>query len=62
MIQRGQRLLPKDIPDHGDLLAKILHAEGVDVRLGSPAVKVRRGGDGVEVWTEAGAKVTRPES
>ena len=58
MIQRGGRLLPKDLPDHGDLLAKILRAEGVDIRLGSPAVKVRRGGDGVEVWSEAGEKVT----
>lgn len=58
LIQRSGRLLPKDLPDHGDLLANILRSEGVDVRLGSPAVKVRRGGDGVEVWTEAGDRVT----
>jgi pyruvate/2-oxoglutarate dehydrogenase complex dihydrolipoamide dehydrogenase (E3) component len=58
LIQRGHRLLPNDLPDHSDLIAKILRSEGVDVRLGSPAVKVRRGGDGVEVWTEAGEKVT----
>lgn len=58
IIHRGAHLLPRDLPDHGDLLAKVLRREGVDVRLGSPAVKARRGGDGVEVWTESGDKVT----
>jgi pyruvate/2-oxoglutarate dehydrogenase complex dihydrolipoamide dehydrogenase (E3) component len=58
MIARGPRPLPKDLPEHGDLLAGILRSEGVDVRLGSPAVKVRQSGEGVEVWTDAGDKVS----
>lgn len=59
MIERGPRLLPKDFPDHSDLLAKILRSEGVDIRLGSPAVKARSRNDGgVDVWTDSGDKVT----
>lgn len=58
MIQRGPRLLPNDLPDHGDLIAKILRSEGVDVRLGSPVVRARTGGSGVEVWTDTGDRAT----
>ena len=58
MIERGPRLLANDLPDHGDLIAKILRSEGVDVRLGSTVVEARTGGSGVEVWTAAGDRAT----
>lgn len=58
MIHRGDRLLPKDHSRHGEMIADVLRTEGVDVRLGSPAVKVRSGRQGLRVWTDAGDDVT----
>jgi len=57
MLEIEPRLLPRDHPEHGERLLRILREEGVDVRLGTTASKVRKGGDGVNVWIDDG-KVT----
>lgn len=57
VLEMEPNLLPRDHPQHGERLLGILREEGVDVRLGTTATKVRKGGDGVNVWTEGG-KVT----
>src|SRR5215210_59912 len=48
LLQRGERILPRDEPELVDRLAGRLRAEGVDLRLGAEAARVTR---------EAGLKV-----
>ena len=57
MLEMEPQLLPLDHPGHGERLLRILRDEGVDVRLGTTASKVRKGGDGINVWIDDG-KVT----
>lgn len=57
MLEMAQHLLPRDHAGHGERLLRILQDEGVDVHLGATATKVRKGGDGVNVWID-GKKVT----
>ncbi|RLE21480.1 MAG: pyridine nucleotide-disulfide oxidoreductase [Actinobacteria bacterium] len=57
VLEMEPNLLPRDHPPHGERLLRILREEGVDVRLGTTATKVRKGGDGVNVWIDGG-KVT----
>ena len=56
MLEMGNQLLPRDHPPHGARLLQIMRDEGVDVRLGTTATKVRKGGDGVNVWIESDGK------
>jgi len=42
LLQRGDRLLPRDEPELAAILAEVLRAEGVDVRLGTEASRVVR--------------------
>jgi pyruvate/2-oxoglutarate dehydrogenase complex dihydrolipoamide dehydrogenase (E3) component len=58
IVEMEDRLLVKDDPDHADRLLSILRNEGVDVRLGAMATKVRKGGDGIDVTLSTGDKVT----
>jgi pyruvate/2-oxoglutarate dehydrogenase complex dihydrolipoamide dehydrogenase (E3) component len=57
VLEMEPRLLPRDYWPHGERLLRILREEGVDIRLGTTARKVRKGGDGVNVWIDDG-KVT----
>ncbi len=58
MVEMADRLLPSDDPEHARRLLGILRNEGVEVRLGAMATKVRKGGDGVNVSLDGGGKVT----
>ena len=58
MVQRGDRLLPKDLPSHAELLADVLRREGVDIRLRTSATAVRASGEGVAVSTDTGDAIT----
>lgn len=49
LIERGDRLLPRDEPTHSARLLETLRSEGIDVRLDTTPVRVVRGGDGVNV-------------
>jgi len=54
LLQRGERLLPRDDPEAGALLETVLRAEGVDVRCGTEASSFARDGEDVVVETSAG--------
>ena len=58
ILELGDRLLPRDEPDHAERLLRVLRHEGVDVRLGATAVRVAKGGDGVNVHLEDGSTIT----
>ena len=49
VLQRGDRLLPRDDPDAGTLIAEVLRAEGVDVRFGTVPTRIERDGSVVRV-------------
>jgi len=44
IVEAAERLLPLDEPEAGDIVAAVLAAEGVDVRLGAGAQRVERDG------------------
>jgi pyruvate/2-oxoglutarate dehydrogenase complex dihydrolipoamide dehydrogenase (E3) component len=44
VLQRGDRLLPRDDPDAGALITEVLRAEGVAVRVGTIPMRVERSG------------------
>ena len=52
LVELGERLLPNEEPDASALIAARLDAEGVDVRLGTRAVRMTRDGDGAELQLE----------
>jgi pyruvate/2-oxoglutarate dehydrogenase complex dihydrolipoamide dehydrogenase (E3) component len=55
LVQRAPRLLPRDDPAAGDLLADAFREEGIDVRLGAEVTRVESGVAGLTVHsTEAG--------
>lgn len=57
LVQRGPRLLPNADPDCASVLADVLRAEGVDVRLGTAVERVERRGDEI-VLTAGGEQLT----
>lgn len=63
VIQRGDRLLPKDDPDAGVLLADVFRDEGVEVRFRTTPTRVERDASGlrVEVQGPGGAEVLRAD-
>jgi pyruvate/2-oxoglutarate dehydrogenase complex dihydrolipoamide dehydrogenase (E3) component len=57
VIEAAERVLPAEEPEVGDLLAGVLHAEGVDLRLGRRALEVIECADGVVVDLDDGTRV-----
>jgi pyruvate/2-oxoglutarate dehydrogenase complex dihydrolipoamide dehydrogenase (E3) component len=49
ILQRGDRLLPKDDPDAGRLLAEAFRDEGIEVRFGTTPTLVERDASGLRV-------------
>jgi len=42
IVERGERLFPKDDPEVGPLMERLLRAEGIDLRLSAAALSVKR--------------------
>ena len=63
VLQRGDRLLPKDDPDAGAMLAGVFRDEGIEVRFGTTPTRVGRdaAGLGVEVGGPGGVEVLRAD-
>jgi pyruvate/2-oxoglutarate dehydrogenase complex dihydrolipoamide dehydrogenase (E3) component len=62
VVEAMDRLLPPEEPEAGALLAEVLQAQGMDVRVGAKAVRVTRAADGtVEVELEGGDVVSGDE-
>lgn len=57
LVQRGQRLLPADDPQAGELIEQRLRAEGVDVRCGCNVRRVGMREEGTTVHLDDGAAV-----
>ena len=58
LIERGDRLIPREEPFASEQVEQSLRELGVDVRLGSSATAVRASGREVEVELEPGSAVT----
>jgi pyruvate/2-oxoglutarate dehydrogenase complex dihydrolipoamide dehydrogenase (E3) component len=61
LIERGDRLIPREEPFAGDDVEQSLRELGVDVRKGAGAVAVRSNGAGVEVELDSGESVSGDE-
>ena len=61
LVQAGERLLPRDEPFAGELVAESLRERGVDVRLGAKAKSVSRESGEVVVELEGGDSVRGAE-
>jgi pyruvate/2-oxoglutarate dehydrogenase complex dihydrolipoamide dehydrogenase (E3) component len=61
IVQRPDRLLPREDPAVGELIAERLREDGIDVRLGSRAVAVERHGAGRVVRLADGRAVAGEE-
>jgi pyruvate/2-oxoglutarate dehydrogenase complex dihydrolipoamide dehydrogenase (E3) component len=57
LVQRAERLIDREDPRVGELIAKALSDEGVDVRVGRQVVRASRHGGGASVELDDGAKV-----
>lgn len=57
LIEGAERLLDREEPFAGELVAEALRAEGVELHVGVQASKVRRQGDEVTVTLESGEEV-----
>ncbi len=47
LVQRGERILPKEDPDASAIVTAAMQRDGVDVRVGSAAVRVHAADDGL---------------
>lgn len=56
IVEQAPRLLPREDPEVGDLLARRFAAEGLEVRTGTSAVGVERCGDRWRVTLRGGAR------
>lgn len=54
VLEAGPRLLARDEPEAGGLLAEVFRAEGIDVRLGESATRVGHAEDGFGVQLDSG--------
>lgn len=61
VVERGARLIAKDDEDVSTEVKKILELEGIDVRLGTTALRVDRAGDRVTLVVDDGKGETRIE-
>jgi dihydrolipoamide dehydrogenase len=57
LIQRGDRLLDREDPRVGDIVATNLREDGIDIRLGRHATAARRDGDAAVVELDDGTSV-----
>jgi pyruvate/2-oxoglutarate dehydrogenase complex dihydrolipoamide dehydrogenase (E3) component len=57
LVEAGPRLLAREAPAVGDLLAELLADEGIDVRTGVKAESVERAGGGIRLTLESGGTV-----
>ncbi len=58
VVEAAERLLPLEEPESGDVLAKVLAAEGMEVRAGTKVVEVGRDGDLIRVATDTGQRIS----
>ncbi|MGI8679395.1 MAG: dihydrolipoyl dehydrogenase family protein [Jatrophihabitans sp.] len=58
MVEGAPRLLAREEPEAGEVLAAVFDREGIAVRLGVQVAKVEAGGDGVVVTLSDGASIT----
>ncbi len=58
IVEAAERLLPLDEPEAGEIVAGVLAAEGVDVRVGARAQRVERDGRRFAVVLDGGDAVT----
>ena len=58
IVEALDRLLPREEPEVGELLASVFESEGIRVEVGVPAESVRRSGDGVEVTLANGTALS----
>jgi pyruvate/2-oxoglutarate dehydrogenase complex dihydrolipoamide dehydrogenase (E3) component len=58
LIERASRLIPQEDVDLGDALGRAFAARGMDVRVDTPAERLRRIDGGVEVLLGSGQRVT----
>ena len=58
IVEAADRLLPLDEPEAGAVVAEVFAAEGVDVRTGTRAQRVRHDGTAFTVTLDSGAEVT----
>ncbi|GAA4895387.1 dihydrolipoyl dehydrogenase family protein [Actinomycetospora straminea] len=56
VVEAAEHVLPAEEPEVGDLLAEVLRADGVDLRLGRRAVRVTDGADGPVVDLDDGSR------
>ncbi len=57
LVQHGDRLLPKEEPEAGEVVADVFRREGIDVRFGVRATAVAAEGDGVRLELDDGSAV-----
>ncbi|MCG5219459.1 dihydrolipoyl dehydrogenase family protein [Streptosporangium sp. KLBMP 9127] len=58
VVEGGPRLLPAEEPEAGEVVAEVFTREGIDVRLGARAARVRGDGRRFEVGLDSGATLT----
>lgn len=58
IVEAGDRLLPMEEPEVGEVLASVFEAEGIAVHTGARAERVERRGEAVRAVLEGGAEVT----
>ena len=54
VVEQGERLLPGEEPEAGELAAEVLAAEGVELRLATRATRARRVGGAIALGLEGG--------
>lgn len=57
LVEGAERLLPVEPAFAGEMLAGVLRRAGVDVRLGSPAAKAERAGEGLALLLADGLRI-----
>lgn len=57
IVEAGDRLLPREEPEAGELLASVLEREGVVVKVGRAVERVEQRSDSIEVTLEGGTDV-----
>jgi pyruvate/2-oxoglutarate dehydrogenase complex dihydrolipoamide dehydrogenase (E3) component len=61
LLQRGDRLLPKDDPDVGSIIADVFRDEGIDVRFGTTLTRVERSGQELHIELNQGDPIVADE-
>lgn len=61
VVEALDRILAPEEPESSELVAKVLRAEGIDIRTGSAAATVSRGADGVLLTLADGSEIRADE-